>query len=859
VSIRRASLVLLLVVGLTPWGGATGVAGANVPKATPQPTSRQRLYVASEALVEFRAGVRAAERGRVARNARARVVKRLPDTASAPGRSLVLVRSASLATGELIRLLRADPSVTRVSPNYWRRIDAVNPDDAGLPFQWGLIRVGAGDAWERTTGAADVVIADIDTGVDVLHPDLADTIWQNPGEVPGNLIDDDGNGYVDDLYGIDTVNHDSIPMDDYGHGTHTSGIVAAVTDNGIGVAGIAGRTSVMALKFIDHRGWGTDADAVECIDYVIHERLVDGVNVVAINASWGGFQGSLFLRNAIKSAGDAGIVFCASAGNDDEDNDEWPHYPSSFDCPTILSVAATSTTDALAWFSNYGDCTVDLAAPGDAILSTLPGGQYASWAGTSMATPFVTGAVALCAAAYPDETAQQRVDRILATVRPVEALRGACMTGGLLDVPAALGLGPVAGDTLAPVTTALVVDGAPHDVRTVVELLASDGPGGSGVAATEWRVDGGAWKTGDRVSVPAPRDVVAVRTVEYRSTDRAGNVEEARSFPVAIDTADRSDDRTPGRALPASPVAGGVSPRDPFDAYRVPLRRGESLTLDLLRPPGVSAAAALFAPGDGIGDRPLVYCTPPPDGSTSFACRAPATGTYSLVVFAMDAPTPYAFAYAVYARGVDVVPPVVSVQGYRGGWSNLPVALTLSGDDAGGSGVAATEASTDDGLSWAAAGGVTVDAPVDHSNDGVHLVLSRAVDAAGNVSPARTTRVRIDTEGPSTEAWAEGWMRLSRRGRRIAVIGFRIFDRTPLARCQLVIRSAATGKVAYRRSLGWRPTSAMTWRGEDFADYALVDERLSTGTYSVKIGGWTHDKAGNRWTSAACTGQLVVK
>ena len=529
----------------------------------------------------------------------------------------MLVRSSSLTTAALMKRFSADPTVSRVSRHYWRHVDALTPDDPGLAYQWGLLRVGAGDAWERTTGAADVVVASIDTGVDVLHPDLAANMWHNPGEIADNGLDDDGNCYVDDIYGIDTANEDSVPIDDYGHGTHTSGIMAGVGANGTGIAGMGWRTKVMALKFLDSQGCGTDADAVECIDYVIHEKLVDGVNVVAINASCGGFRGNLFLRNAIKSAGDAGIVFCASAGNDNEDNDEWPHYRSSYDCPTILSVAATATDDALTWFSNYGDCTVDLAAPGLSVLSAVTDGQYASWDGTSMATPFVTGAVALCATLYPGETAQQRVDRILSTVSPVEALQGTCMTGGLLDVPAALGLASPAGDTTAPVTTALGADATPRDIRTVVRFLASDGPNGSGVATTEWRLDGGEWKTGDAAAVPAPPGVAIVHTIEYRSTDRAGSMEDAGSCQVTIDTTDRSDDRIPGRPLPVSPVAGGVSFRDPMDAYRLSLRRGESFTLDLVGPQGVSAGVVLFGPGSH--GEPLAFAAPFFDLGSSFA------------------------------------------------------------------------------------------------------------------------------------------------------------------------------------------------------------------------------------------------
>ena len=173
----------------------------------------------------------------------------------------------------------------------------------------------------------------------------------------------------------------------------------------------------MALKFMNYEGGGTDADAIECIDYVVREKLEHGVNVVAINASWGGGASNRFLRNAIDRAGDADIVFVSSAGNDEQDNDKHPHYPSSLDCPTMLTVAATTPKGRLAWFSNWGRVSVDLAAPGEDILSTLPDGHYDSWSGTSMAAPFVTGAVALCAAQYPGETAEQRIDRILGSVR----------------------------------------------------------------------------------------------------------------------------------------------------------------------------------------------------------------------------------------------------------------------------------------------------------------------------------------------------------------------------------------------------------------------------------------------------------
>jgi subtilisin family serine protease len=300
------------------------------------------------------------------------------------GTSFAVYRSSTLSTGQLIEKLKGMKGVVAVSPNY-SRTPATVPNDPLFGQLWGLRNTGqnggltgadidATQAWDITTGSSDVVVANVDTGVAYAHPDLAANMWKNPGEIPGDGIDNDGNGYVDDVYGIDAYAQDTDPWDEYGHGTHTTGIIAAAGNNGQGVAGVGWQTKVMALRFMDDSG--SDAAAIECINYAIDMKS-RGVNVVAINASWGGAEFDQVLEDAIAAAGSAGIIFCAAAGNIGQaaqaNNDVAPFYPSSYRLPNIISVAASTADDALASYSHHGKITVDLAAPGDNILSTYPG------------------------------------------------------------------------------------------------------------------------------------------------------------------------------------------------------------------------------------------------------------------------------------------------------------------------------------------------------------------------------------------------------------------------------------------------------------------------------------------------------
>ncbi len=358
----------------------------------------------------------------------------------------LLVAPGVPATGILAWAGRT-PAVVSIEPDRALTPRAI-PNDASFDELWGLNNAGrqggvadadidAPAAWDITTGARSVVVAVIDSGLAVTHPDLAANIWTNPREIPGDGLDNDGNGFVDDVHGWDFANDDADPADDDGHGTHVAGTIGAVGDNAIGVTGVNWRVSLMGLKFLDANGNGFTSDAVAAVTYATRMRRDFGVNVVAINASWGGGSRSKVLADAIAAGGRAGILFVTAAGNASSNNDRTPTYPANSADDAVITVAATNRSNRLAAFSNFGATSVDLAAPGVAIRSTVPGG-YASFSGTSMAVPFVTGTVALLAAANPRATAADIRRAILSTTKPVAALAGKVATGGLLNAAAAV-------------------------------------------------------------------------------------------------------------------------------------------------------------------------------------------------------------------------------------------------------------------------------------------------------------------------------------------------------------------------------------------------------------------------------------
>lgn len=331
------------------------------------------------------------------------------------------------------------------------------PDDPGFAEQWGLrnqgqhggtptLDVDAVAAWDVTTGSRSVVVAVIDSGVDLVHPDLVGNLWRNPGEVPGNGIDDDANGFVDDVNGWDFVDGDAVPQDGFGHGTHVAGIIGAVGNNLRGVTGVAWQVSLMILRVEDDRGAGSTGAVLAALDYATRMRRDHGILVVATNNSWdapAGYSG--VMERAIRAQGEAGIMFVSAAGNQGSDVDVAPRYPGGYDLPNVINVAAATPTGELARLSNFGARGVDLAAPGTLITSTWPGGGIGTLSGTSMAAPYVSGAIALMASARPDLTVEQTRAAILGSTRPIASQAGRTVTGGMLDVRralAAIGAGP---------------------------------------------------------------------------------------------------------------------------------------------------------------------------------------------------------------------------------------------------------------------------------------------------------------------------------------------------------------------------------------------------------------------------------
>ena len=388
------------------------------------------------------------------------------------------MHSRSKDTGTLIRDLERRGDILYVEPDYIVHSTAV-PNDPSYGQLWAMKNtgqailgstgtagadIGAQSAWDVTTGSSAVVIGVVDTGIDYTHPDLAANVWSNPGGVGGCPAG---------THGYNAIAKSCDPMDDNFHGTHVSGTIGAIGNNGTGVVGVNWTTSIMSLKFLDSTGSGTTSNAIVAIDFAVRAKMA-GVNVRVLSNSWGGPGLSQSLSNEIAKANANDILFVAAAGNSSSNNDVTPSYPASFNLPNIIAVAATDNQDNLASFSDYGPTTVHLGAPGVSILSTQPGNLYQYLSGTSMATPHVSGAAALILSKSTLTTAQLK-SLILQSVDPIPSLAGRTVTGGRLNVCRAIPGCVLPSFSLSSITPSVTV---PNGGGTAVYNLSIGDAGG---------------------------------------------------------------------------------------------------------------------------------------------------------------------------------------------------------------------------------------------------------------------------------------------------------------------------------------------------------------------------------------------
>jgi subtilisin family serine protease len=402
-----------------------------------------------EVLVKFKSGVSQETIERLTAQRHDRIEDRIENVAGLNAIDDLDNADAATVVNEYSQL----PEVEYAEPNYDIELDELDsglapvlPHDPQFTDQWALANSGqrggkqgadisATLAWSITTGSDKVVVAVLDSGVDYTHEDLIQNMWMRPANL--TPYQDNELGTMDDVHGFNAIDSASDPMDENGHGTHCAGIIGAEGENNVGIAGVNWKVQIMPLKFMNAGGFGTTKDAIEAINYVI-DRKKAGVNVRIISASWGSTQRSRALEDAIRKAYENDILFVAAAGNATTNNDRTQHFPSSYNVPNVVSVAALDRNDELAKFSNYGPKSVAIAAPGVDILSTWLGDAYEEKSGTSMATPVVAGVAALVLAEHPRMSVDDLRKKLLASTDPIVALKGKTVTGGRINAAKAL-------------------------------------------------------------------------------------------------------------------------------------------------------------------------------------------------------------------------------------------------------------------------------------------------------------------------------------------------------------------------------------------------------------------------------------
>lgn len=618
----------------------------------------------------------------------------------------ILARSHGATASTVIDALQSNGNVAMFELDSSQQFLAV-PNDQSFSQLWALQNtantaadIDATDAWSISTGSQNVVVAVIDSGVDYTHPDLISNIWTNPLENSSNGRDNDGNGFANDLHGYDFYDDDGNPMDENGHGTHVAGTIGATGNNGQGVTGVNWSVSIMPLKFLGADGSGYTSDAIRAVNYCTMMRTQFGVNIRVINASWGGggFDGAL--RDAIRNAGDAGILFVTAAGNSSTNNDSAPQYPANYGLANVISVAATDQNDQLAWFSCYGASTVNLAAPGVGIYSTYRGGAYGMMSGTSMATPQVAGAAALAWAVAPNASVADIRNAILEGVDQLSSLAGKVASGGRLNVYNTLRI--LSQDqTSTPVIASLIANPGSISAGGTVALSAQ------GVAETGGAITGvyfyrdsnanGHWDAGDALigstgSIVAGRAAVSMNTAGMaagnyslfaRAVDANNRWSEAVGTSLTVTPASRyGHNAATANAIGVNGTVDGlIETYDDANFFKFQAVAGVRYTATVRLGSLYDSVMTLFGP-----DGRTVLALNDDYMSGSLASRlvwqAPTSGTYYLAVTSYPSSGIGTFSLQLSALiGPPTLPSIANQSMLRGG----TLALSMSGRDPSGS------------------------------------------------------------------------------------------------------------------------------------------------------------------------------
>ena len=444
---------VVLVVALELW-----IQKPTTNKAYFNPNIVSQNFASDRLIVSYKGEVNTLQRNQVLSDIRVVTSSIQKRETLLPNMEVLVLKDKALFWDTFNRLSN-HPAVAFVEPDYEvkllfgsRKKKKKAPAEPDIPFPmqrgqpssdpfldrtYGLYKIQAPQSWEIHRGSSNVIVAVIDSGIDYLHEDLTANLWYNPGEIQNDGIDNDNDGFIDDIIGWDFRNNDNKPYDDNAHGTHVAGTIGAVGENGRGISGVIQKVSIMALKFTNNEGSGRTSDAISAIRYAVDH----GANI--LSNSWGGENFTQALYDAVKYAQERGVLFIAAAGNGGNDSrgddiDRYPTYPAAFDLDNVISVAATNSHDELEYFSNFGKNSVDLGAPGVYIYSTVPKNKYEAFSGTSMATPHVAGGAALLLSYKPNLSFTDIKNILLSSTDKLPTLNNKSVSGGRLNVRAAL-------------------------------------------------------------------------------------------------------------------------------------------------------------------------------------------------------------------------------------------------------------------------------------------------------------------------------------------------------------------------------------------------------------------------------------